>query len=188
MTTDQPDQPYDPPSKSGDLAYGAFYSAAIGGSAVALMFLVIDLVMGRPLFTPSLLGATLFFDVPADTYSLIDLRSVTFYSVVHFAAFAALGFIGSFVYQRVFAANGPAWPVTAITIFLLGQGGFLLASATVMPGAADRLGHVLVVASNVLAAATMAAFMRWAYRQNPTAEQTEAARKATEREHRVPTA
>ena len=43
-----------------DLAYESLYCAAIGGSVIALFFLVIDAVNGQPLFTPSLLGGVLF--------------------------------------------------------------------------------------------------------------------------------
>src|SRR5262249_1333713 len=50
-----------------DLAYESLYCAAIGGSVIALFFLVIDAYNGHPLFTPSLLGGVLFGRQAAET-------------------------------------------------------------------------------------------------------------------------
>lgn len=162
-----PEREYDPPSKRGDLAFGAFYSGAIGGTVVAFMFLTLDLLADRELFTASLLGAALFYDAPAESYAEINLNAVALFSMVHIVGFGALGAVGSLVYQTLFAAGRKAMIPTGIIIFLCSEGLFLLASATVMPGVAARIGHGLVLLSNVLAAVAMAAFLHWAYRQNP---------------------
>jgi hypothetical protein len=168
---DQETRQYDPPTKKGDLAYGAFYSAAIGGTVVALVFLILDVLAGRALFTPSLLGATLFFGASAETYSEIDLNAVALFSVVHIVGFGVLGGIGSAIYQALFARGRSAAVPTGIAIFLGGEGLFLLASATVMPGVAGRIGHSPVLIANALAALAMAVFLHWAYRQNPAPEE-----------------
>ncbi|HET9947919.1 MAG TPA: hypothetical protein VFQ22_03220, partial [Longimicrobiales bacterium] len=47
------------PTLAEDLAFDAFYGGAIGGSTIALFFLVVDGLQGRPLFTPSLIGHVL---------------------------------------------------------------------------------------------------------------------------------
>lgn len=169
-----PEREYDPPSKRGDLAFGAFYAGAIGGTVVAFMFLTLDLLADQELFTASLLGAVLFYDAPADTYSEINLNAVALFSMVHIAGFGALGAVGSTVYQTLFAAGRKAMIPTGIVLFLASEGLFLLASATVMPGVAARIGHGLVLLANALAAIAMAAFLHWAYRQNPEWEEQSA--------------
>lgn len=158
----------DPGNKTGDLAFGAFYSAGVGGSVVALFFAALDLVAGRGLLTPSLLGAVLFFDAPADTFNQVDLTAVALFSIVHFIAFGILGAFASAVYQRVALRGGPAELVSAVAIFLLAEIGILIGSATFMPGVVDRLGHVPVIVANVLAALSMTALLYWGYRQSPS--------------------
>lgn len=158
----------DPGSRTGDLAFGAFYSAGVGGSVVALFFVALDLVAGRALFTPSLLGSVLFFDAPAETFNQIDLTAVALFSVVHFVAFGVLGAFASAVYQRVALRGGPAELVTAVVTFLVAEIGILIASATFMPGVVDRLGQVPVLVANVLAALSMTALLYWGYRQSPS--------------------
>ena len=59
------------PSLSADLAYDAFFGGGIGGSAIALFFLLMDIVEGRPLYTPTMMGAALFDRVaPASVESV----------------------------------------------------------------------------------------------------------------------
>lgn len=63
----------------------------IGGTVVAVFFLVLDLLAGVPLRTPSVLGEVLLFG--NGTPSLEDpvFGAVLLYTVVHFLAFALLG-------------------------------------------------------------------------------------------------
>ncbi len=152
-------------STKGNLVYGAVYSAAIGGSVIALAFLLVDVVAGRALFTPSLLGSVLFFGASAETFAGADLTAVALWTVVHVVGFLVLGTVGSWLYQRLRASGiGPDVP-TFLALALVGEAMFLVANATVMPGVADRIGHVLILGANILAAISMTPFLRWAYRQ-----------------------
>ena len=45
------------PNTPGDFLLESLYAGVLGGSAVALFFLVADLLDGRPFFTPSLIGS-----------------------------------------------------------------------------------------------------------------------------------
>ncbi|MGH7712649.1 MAG: hypothetical protein ACREOG_15265 [Gemmatimonadaceae bacterium] len=63
----------------------------IGASTIALWFLLIDAIAGRPFFTPTVLGASLF-DVAGGAFGgRGQLANVVMYSVVHFALFIAIG-------------------------------------------------------------------------------------------------
>jgi hypothetical protein len=63
----------------------------IGGLAVALWFLVLDSIAGRPMLTPSLLGqVVLFGDSTPDTGRVV-FGAVLLYTAFHFVVFALLG-------------------------------------------------------------------------------------------------
>jgi hypothetical protein len=63
----------------------------IGGLAVALWFLVLDSIAGRPLLTPSLLGqVVLLGDSSPDTGTVV-FGAVLLYTAFHFVVFALVG-------------------------------------------------------------------------------------------------
>ncbi|CAN5695628.1 hypothetical protein BH24GEM1_BH24GEM1_10490 [soil metagenome] len=63
----------------------------IGALAVALWFLVLDTIAGRPLLTPSLLGqVVLLGDSTPDTANIVFV-AVLLYTAFHFMVFALLG-------------------------------------------------------------------------------------------------
>jgi hypothetical protein len=63
----------------------------IGGLAVALWFLVLDTIAGRPLLTPSLLGQVVLMGDPTPATDSVVLGAVLLYTAFHFIVFALLG-------------------------------------------------------------------------------------------------
>ena len=63
----------------------------IGGLAVALWFLVLDTLAGRPLLTPSLLCQVVLMGDPSPDPRSIVLGAVLVYTAFHFIVFALLG-------------------------------------------------------------------------------------------------
>jgi hypothetical protein len=63
----------------------------IGGLAVALWFLVLDTIAGRPLLTPSLLGQVVLMGNPAPSTDAVVFGAVLLYTAFHFIVFALLG-------------------------------------------------------------------------------------------------
>jgi hypothetical protein len=63
----------------------------IGGTSIAVWFLVIDAVAGRPFFTPTVLGAALFDLVGGAFGGRSQFTNVALYTVVHYALFMAIG-------------------------------------------------------------------------------------------------
>jgi len=155
-----PNRPRSAGTGRGDLAYATFYSGAIGGSVVALVFLVVDGLAGRPLFTPGLLGSVLFQGRAAADIVAPDLTAVALFTMVHFAAFGGLGLVGTLVFRGSQAVEAAPTVVTGLTLFVLMQGGMLLASATFLPGVVPALGGAAVLAANVLTAVAMTLFVR----------------------------
>jgi hypothetical protein len=63
----------------------------IGGLAVAIWFLILDTIAGRPLMTPSLLGqVVLMGDSTPDTSNVV-FGAILLYTAFHFVVFALIG-------------------------------------------------------------------------------------------------
>jgi hypothetical protein len=63
----------------------------IGGLAVALWFLILDTIAGRPLLTPSLLGQVVLMGDPTPNTHSIIFGAILLYTAFHFIVFALLG-------------------------------------------------------------------------------------------------
>jgi hypothetical protein len=165
----------EPPTKTVNILYETFYSGAIGGSVVALLFLVADTLTGRPFYTPSLLGSTMFQGVDPATVTGMRLDAVALYTPVHFIVFGVLGLIGSILVRTMEARiRRPVW-VTLI-LFGLMQAAFLLGLRTLTPGAPALLGYARAGVINLFAAVAMVLFLHWVRRQEESfhrAEETE---------------
>lgn len=148
-----------------DFLYDSFYSAAIGASVVALFFLVIDAVQGRPFFTPSLMGTVMFTGAPADTVSAVRLDMVAWFSLVHMAAFGMLGALLAFLVHEVelHAKNPAQFFVLFLLVF---EGAFLVVSHLLLPGVNAVLGHFRIFLANLCAVGAMAVFLYQAHNEN----------------------
>lgn len=143
------------PSRANDLAYGAFYGGALGGTIVAFFFLIVDAIQGQTLYTPSMLGTALFEDtiVPG-----VRLDMVALYSIVHFAVFFALGGLASWLHLS-WEPLRDRGVVLGLMLFALLTGALFLADWLFLDGVAAALGVFEVLVANALTAAAMAAFI-----------------------------
>ena len=133
----------------------------IGATGVAAWLLLVDALEGRPLFTPSTLGYglfSLFATAPSSTFT-----SVLFYTVFHYAAFAAIGI------ALVSAVHGgrshPSIFALALMLFMCFQLGF---SGFVALMAESRLGELAwyqVGIANLIATLLMGTYL---WRTHPT--------------------
>ena len=151
------------PHTTGDLIYDAFFAAGIGGSVVAVFFLVVDTWNGQPLFTPSLLGSVLFDGAPAQSVADVRLDMLAYYSLVHFVSFGALGALLAFLVHEVeLHARHPA--LVMLLLFLIIEGTFALGASLFLPGVVERLGALPVAAANLLTAGAIALFLLSSHR------------------------
>ena len=154
-------------SRANDLAYGTFYGGALGGSVIALFFLIVDAIQGQALYTPSMLGTALFLDtiVPG-----VRLDMVALFSLVHFATYFAVGAFASWLHlnweplRHQFLALG-------VVIFTILTALLFLADWLVLDGVASALGIPEVLLANAITAGAMAAFIGRALPGEPTAVQ-----------------
>lgn len=78
-----------------DLLREGIITGAIGALAVAGWFLVTDILQGRPLSTPSVLGQVMLYGVTDPVISPPLLGPTVAYTLLHFGAFALLGVVAT---------------------------------------------------------------------------------------------
>jgi hypothetical protein len=164
------------PNTPREFALESLYAGVLGGSAVALFFMVADVMDGRPFFTPSLIGSVLFQGVSAAAVANVHLDAVVYFSIVHIAAFTALGAAVSFLVHEVeLHSRHPL--VLLLVLFAVIEAAFFVVAPMAMPGVVARLGIARVGTANLLAAGTMALFFilshragAWKYVKHTTPE------------------
>ncbi|HXK21977.1 MAG TPA: hypothetical protein VMS55_04785 [Myxococcota bacterium] len=135
-------------------------SGFIGASVVAVFFLAIDLVAGRPLWTPAALGSALFLGQRLLPAAHPPLVLVVGYTAVHLGVFAGLGLIAA---TALSVRPRPRRLANRLTIGV----GLLAASELSFaafawlfaPTLMGDLGAWRITAANALAAAAMTAFL-----------------------------
>lgn len=136
------------------LLYEGVVAGVIGASVIAVWFLVIDTIQGRPFFTPALLGQGLFrvFGPVSPTEGAVTF--VLVYTVFHFAAFMLVGLVASLIV--VVARREPSILFGFLMLFAATEVGIyglvaLLDVATPL----GRFAWLQIMASNLLACAAM---------------------------------
>ena len=165
-------------------------AGVVGAAIVAGFFLIVDLLAGRPLATPTALGASLFLEMPFDLSRSVDALLVAGYSAVHTGVFVGLALVtASITFGRPRRPpTGLGLSVLLVPIFfvgttLLGFGFGALSGASLWTG----LGVVLVTASNLLAACGMTAVLSYAFRTRWTPPGPDLARLEAARRHQMST-
>ena len=137
----------------------------VGAATIALWFLMLDTLEGRPFYTPTMLGTVLF----RHGGTAIDIKSLkpSFETVVSFTWVHTLIFllIGMAAAKLVdLAERDPNFGFGVIILFVVFQFGFLQVSMIVASEVLDALAWPAVLGGNLLAAAAMAAVL---WRRHP---------------------
>lgn len=153
------------PSESSALPWVAsgIEAGVLGAAVVAIAFLVVDWLEGRPLFTPHALGGALFLGEKPDPQAAPQALLVMAYSIAHGVVFIAFGVPAAFqVLSRAASMRSPAAALGIAAVLFAGfEIVFLALGELFLVGVISALGVVRVSLANALAAATMAAFL-WA--------------------------
>lgn len=133
----------------------------VGASIIALWFLLLDTIAGRPFYTPALLGEALFrggAGLAGNGHPEPSLELVAGFTWVHYLVFMLIG-VGA-ARLMALAERNPMLGFGIVLFFAVFEFGFLLASMVFAEGVLQRLAWPAVLVGNLLAAAGMA-WMLW---------------------------
>jgi hypothetical protein len=134
-----------------------FFAGVIGAGLVAVWYLLLDLVGGRPLFTPSLLGSVLFKGATDAAGVVVEPQVVAWYTAVHFLAFLGLGMVSSWLAAQF--ERFPTVGVAMLFLFVIFETGWFIVAFTVGRAVLGTLGLWTIAIANLLAAAGMATYL-----------------------------
>jgi hypothetical protein len=151
-------------TRRGDFLFDAFFSGAIGATAVALVLLALDALRGEPFLTPTLLGAELFTDTPAGQVTGARLEWMAYATAAHFVAFGVLGLVISALTVNVPVLRRNPILTTALLLVSM-EVGIRLISLLLAPGLVPAVGASRILAANAVAAIAMGGFLGYAHRE-----------------------
>jgi hypothetical protein len=141
-------------------AAAGWIAGFIGALVVALFFLVIDLMLGRPLWTPGALGSALFLGQRLLPDAAPQPALVAGYTAIHFLVFVAFGLITATAWSVRPHKRGPIEMLAiGVGIFAACELSFAAFAWLFSPTLWSDLGVGSITASNALAAVAMAVFL-----------------------------
>src|SRR5262249_10298644 len=141
-----------------DILLDGVFAGAIGALSVALWFLIVDSLAGRPLYTPALLGTVLLHggSEAAQGVTVAPLE-VAAYTAFHFIAFLAVGAVFSglmTLFERF-----PIVGFVLLVAFLCLQVSFFVVDVALGAQLMGQLRPWSVIIANLLAAASMSLYL-----------------------------
>jgi hypothetical protein len=134
----------------------------LGAAGVAIWFLIVDTIGGRPFYTPSMLGAALL-SVFGNPGSEGAVTHVIVYTLFHGAAFIAVGLVLAFFVHE--AEREPEVLAALIILFILFELGVYIATALLAEfNEFGRLAWYQVAVGNAIATLAMGTYM---WRRHP---------------------
>lgn len=134
-------------------------AGVIGAVTVAVWFLVVDALHGRPLYTPTVLGTVLFGRGAAlgslDTLP-VSVDMVLMFTWVHGLAFAAIGGLASRLLGM--AEQDPNIGFGVLLLFVVFEFGFTVTAMLFAAPVLKALTWPAVLVANLLAAAAMGGY------------------------------
>ena len=149
-------------ARSSPTFFDGIVAGVAGAALIAVFFLALDLVAGRPLWTPTALGSAFFLGQTLPANGAVVPALVLGYSVMHGVGFVGIGLLGAYVLQ---APERLPWTpaklavAAAIALFLAFQAFILTLAAIFEPQLMAELGTGKVAAANGLAAVAMSVML-----------------------------
>jgi hypothetical protein len=134
-----------------------FVAGLIGAGSVAVWFLVVDVIAGRPFFTPAMLGSAVFWGVRDPTLVEVTFPAVIGYTLLHVVLFSLAGAVAA-----AFAALVEKFPTTlflVIVFFAIFEVGFYIVVAVAAQPLLGALAWSNVAIANLIAALGMGYYL-----------------------------
>lgn len=139
------------------LLFDGIVAGFIGAAAIALWFLVVDSIAGRPFFTPATLGRGLLGVLAPGASYATPTAFVLLYTVFHFGAFMVVGLVASLVVTV--ARKEPSILLAFVLLFAVVEVGvYALVSILDVATPLGRHAWLQVMAGNLIAALAMGAY------------------------------
>lgn len=129
----------------------------LGAAGVAIWFLIVDTMSGRPFYTPAMLGTAMLslFGTPGAEGMMTH---VLVYTIIHGAAFIGVGLVLAFFVHE--AEREPEVLAALIILFILFELGFYIATALLAESQFfGRLAWYQVAIGNTIATLAMGIYM-----------------------------
>jgi hypothetical protein len=134
----------------------------VGAAALALWFLIVDMVAGQPLHTPAALGAGLFRGVEAGRAATTggEPALILGYTLFHVMVFAVAGVILSHAAEMI--EREPAVVlVVFFALFVFFEFAYFVFAVAFVQRVLDSLSWAALLVGNAVAAGAMAGFLYW---------------------------
>ena len=134
-----------------------FLAGLIGAAAVAVWFLLIDVLAGQPFYTPAMLGSALFWSLRDPSLVEITFPAVIGYTLLHVVLFSLAGTVAA-----ALAAMVDKFPTTlflVIVFFAIFEVGFYIVVALVAQPLLGALAWSNVAIANLIAALGMGYYL-----------------------------
>jgi hypothetical protein len=152
----RPAESFEAPRDATSLAQEGLIAGLVGASTVALWFLIVDTLQGRPLYTPTVLGTALFGRGAAWPEGGADLGMVLMFTWVHGLAFVVIG--GVVARLLALAERQPSAGFGILMLFVFFEFGFIAAAMLFAAPVLRALAWPAILVANLLAAAAMGGY------------------------------
>ena len=129
----------------------------IGATAIAVWFLIVDTVTGRPFYTPEFLGRGLVSVLGENMMGDTAFTHIAGYTVFHYAAFLLVGILLTVIVHQ--AERTPAILAGALVAFVMMTMGFYMIAAAFSESALGQLAWPQIFVANLLAAGLMMGYL-----------------------------
>jgi hypothetical protein len=144
-------------SQTGKTVQEGVLVGLIGAGSVGAWFFLVDLVAGKPLFTPAVLGSAVFSGLRDPATVTIALQPVLAYTAIHLLAFIVIGLIVATILAEARRTPPVYWLL--IELFVVFEFGFLAAVGFFFTPLLAALAWINVAVGNLIAAGAMGYYL-----------------------------
>ena len=134
----------------------------IGATAIAVWFLIVDTISGRPFYTPIFLGRGVVSVLGKNMMGDTAFTQVLGYTIFHYAAFFIVGIVLTVIVHQ--AHRTPGILAGLLVAFVIMTMGFYMIAAAFAQSALGQIAWAQIFVANLLAAALMGAYQ---WRRHP---------------------
>ncbi len=141
----------------------AIVTGLLGAATIMIWFLILDVVNGRPLYTPTVLGTALVQHGPVSLDDApVSVAMVLLYTLVHVLAFCVIGYVAAWLFAV--AERHPTYIFGLLLFIIFFFCGFVSVMLLAEPTVLEVLTVPAVLAGNLLAAFVLG---RYLWRRHP---------------------